>query len=129
MHLSYIETIVEAKVMETLWLLEEKYPLAGKALVATFFTDTLWPREQLLWAYAARRAEAYKHDVKRLKGAARPWDMPPIRRLDGAEENDDIPLEGPLVTRVDRVSDDAAVAGAGRPGVDKADHVIDVIQD
>ncbi|KAF2226300.1 hypothetical protein BDZ85DRAFT_287387 [Elsinoe ampelina] len=58
LHLRYQDTIMAQRVMESLWHLEEKHPYAGLALLQEYFPGPLTRREEALWGYARRRAEA-----------------------------------------------------------------------
>ena len=125
--LAYKETFVKRKVIEVLWNLESQYPMAGRALLETFFPGGLFPREKRLWDYADRRAiawnkwrEARQHAIdtaRKRKGREYErdkeaseynrfdkaglkefgWDMPPIRRPDGSEDDLDIPESGAYI--------------------------------
>ena len=102
--LAYRKTIVDRKVMGTLWKVEKDYPKAGAALIQEFFPGTLWPREDALWKYAERRNEAFKNAKKAYEKAlaiGSPanmpviWQsMPPLERPEGADNDADIPASG-----------------------------------
>ncbi len=95
--LVYRDTIVEGKVMEVLRLVEESYPKAGAALIETFFPGKLFPREQMMWDYAERRADAWKEDDTRGERTAQvgAWPMPPLSSPLGKKDDRDIPEAGP----------------------------------
>ncbi|KAG9844091.1 hypothetical protein KCU98_g7257, partial [Aureobasidium melanogenum] len=108
-HLIYRETIVEEKVMHTLWRLEEGYPGAGKALLDTFFPGKLRKREDSLWAFAEKRCQACtgKSSAEREKWGP----VPPFRSPNGMTDYiDDIPIEGAY----GEVTDDCAGESNGK---------------
>lgn len=100
--LEYERTIVAGKVMEVLWNVEERYPGSGASLLEEFFPGKLFPREQALWEYAARRQEAYKSMEKAYAKAQkqdmpgdqpRLWALPTLRRPAGQKDDADIPFQ------------------------------------
>ncbi|KAK5174532.1 uncharacterized protein LTR77_001612 [Saxophila tyrrhenica] len=126
------ETIVEGKVMQVLRLVEESHPRAGAALLEIFFPGKLFPREQLMWEYAERRAEAWKENSKKVGHVARTeaWPMPPLQsplpKKDGKKDDSDIPESGPYTYDGGPSNWDSrpqAVLGASRPS---KDHVVTV---
>lgn len=54
--LKFEGVIGEAKVMNALFALEEKYPHLGKSLLDTFFPGKLWPEEYQKWEELERKA-------------------------------------------------------------------------
>lgn len=128
--LEYEQTIVAGKVMEVLWEVEAGYPGAGAPLIEEFFPGKLFPREQRLWDYAARRQDAFMAMQKakakaESKGIAaekrRRWNMPTLRRPMGQEDDDDIPAEGEANVPESPLQN-AKVAG----GSDTRDHLVQI---
>jgi len=66
-HLDYVETVVDQKVMKVLQTLEERYPHVGASLVETYFPGGLRPHEEDYWKDAKVKA---KEADKRAKKAA-----------------------------------------------------------
>jgi hypothetical protein len=54
--LKFEGVIGEAKVMKTLFAVEEKYPRLGKSLLDMFFPGKLWPEEYQKWEEFERKA-------------------------------------------------------------------------
>ena len=96
-HLVYQGTIVEGKVMKVLRLVEEAYPRAGAAMIDTVFPGKSRPREELLWEYAGRRAEAWEKNnlSQKLDATNGAWPMPPLLSPLGKGNDSDIPISGP----------------------------------
>ncbi|KAK5716507.1 hypothetical protein LTR15_009398 [Elasticomyces elasticus] len=94
--LQYRGTIVQGKVMEVLWNVEESYPGAGQSLIAEFFPGKLFPREETLWKYCERRRHVWKESKSPTSGdgSAKAWTMPPLR---GPAIGTDIPEAGEYV--------------------------------
>lgn len=103
--LRHVDTIVDGKVMEVLYLLEEKYPMAGHSLKAEFFPGDLFPREVLLWDFAKRRHVAWKDEDSPVQddGTAVAWEMPDFYRPEGKEDDKDIPDKGEVKQPTDAV--------------------------
>lgn len=95
-HLAYEETILETKVMKTLWELEGRYPRAGKAILSVFFPGSLRKREERLWEFAEKRYQALKNLADDRSPAKEHWSrLPPLFSPNGHAYLDDIPEEGP----------------------------------
>lgn len=116
--LQYKDTIVDGKVMGVLYLLEKKYPQAGCSLKAEFFPGNLFPREELLWAYAKRRHHAWqKNDSPRnCDGTAKAWAMPDLDRPESKQDDKDIPDEEEYKVPVSTVNGDAVIDVISVPG-------------
>jgi len=97
--LHYVDTIVEAKVMDVLLLVETAYPSMGRTLLEEFFPGKLFAREKLIWDYAQRRKDAWSKERSFLMPNAKHfhWEMPPRRRPRGSVNDDDIPQHGPFI--------------------------------
>ena len=63
-HLKYREVIGHVKVMETLFLTEEKYPYIGRAMRDTFFPGDLFPAEDKRWDELKDTAKAREKTAK-----------------------------------------------------------------
>ncbi|KAK5685760.1 hypothetical protein LTR17_026951 [Elasticomyces elasticus] len=105
-NLQYKQTIVDGNVMEVLRKTEQSYPRAGRSLIAEFFPGTLFSREKRLWNYADQRYKAWKRNGFSVfeDGTANAWDMPPLWRPRGRNDDGDIPEVGEYFVG-DRLSD------------------------
>jgi hypothetical protein len=55
-HLDFKEAIGDSKVMETLFMVEERYPHVGRSMLKTFFPSELKENEKNRWAELKKRA-------------------------------------------------------------------------
>jgi len=68
-HLKFKEVFAYHKTMQTLYKIEEKYPQAGRSMLATFFPGDLRPDEEVKWADFKREVEV-KKKAKAMEKAA-----------------------------------------------------------
>ncbi|KAK5687050.1 hypothetical protein LTS10_001187 [Elasticomyces elasticus] len=95
--LQYCQTVLGARVMDVLQLLEMQHPKSGSVLISTFFPGALRTREARWWTYAVRRYDDWKAHGSPLRpdGTAMAWTLPPSTRPDKHDDDNDIPAAGP----------------------------------